>query len=33
MEMFVLLEFGKMQFKGFHRFIKKSLIEEPQQFS
>jgi hypothetical protein len=28
MEMFVLLEFGKVQFEGFHHFIHKGLIKE-----
>nr|YP_010704937.1 RNA polymerase beta subunit [Porella grandiloba]WCQ78473.1 RNA polymerase beta subunit [Porella grandiloba] len=28
MEIFVLPEFGKIQFEGFHRFINKGLIEE-----
>jgi len=32
MEMFVLPEFGKIQFEGFHRFIHKGLIEELNDF-
>ncbi len=32
MEMFVLPEFGKIQFEGFHRFIHKGLIEELKNF-
>ena len=32
MEMFVLPEFGKIQFEGFHRFIYKGLIEELDDF-
>nr|UPM51619.1 RNA polymerase beta subunit [Takakia lepidozioides] len=32
MEMFVLPEFGEIQFEGFHRFIHKGLIEEPNDF-
>jgi hypothetical protein len=32
MEMFVLLEFGKIQFNGFHQFIHKGLIEELNDF-
>jgi len=30
--MFVLLEFGKIQFEGFHCFIQKGLIEEFNDF-
>ncbi len=30
--MFVLLEFGKIQFEGFHRFIQKGLIGELNDF-
>jgi hypothetical protein len=32
MKMFVLLEFGKIQFEGFHCFIQKGLIEELNDF-
>ena len=32
MEIFVLPEFGKIQFEGFNRFINKSLIEELLKF-
>nr|YP_009629045.1 RpoB [Lewinskya incana]QBX99190.1 RpoB [Lewinskya incana] len=32
MEIFVLPEFGKIQFEGFHRFIYKGLIEELSYF-
>jgi hypothetical protein len=32
MKMFILLEFGKIQFKRFHHFIKKGLIEEFNNF-
>jgi DNA-directed RNA polymerase subunit beta len=32
MEMFVLLEFGKIQFEGFHCFIHKGLIKELNGF-
>ncbi len=30
--MSILLEFGKIQFKGFHCFIHKGLIEELNDF-
>jgi DNA-directed RNA polymerase subunit beta len=32
MEMFILLEFGNIQFERFHCFIKKGLIEEFNDF-
>jgi len=32
MKIYILLEFGKIQFKRFHRFIQKGLIEKFSDF-